>query len=426
MYTYKVMIHPNNKQETKIRRTLNKCIECNNIIYDYLDSFVKNKTKLPSCYDVRKWFTKKKKELDNVTIEKRVNKTKKEQIREHLDALFYDVSNDALKQEIKDTYNSFIRYFNKVSKYPVKKEYNRYKKSFYVDAYKIKITDKHVRLEKIANNQKENRLILNYIRLAEANRIPTDVKYYNPRIELIGDSFWLVITVDEAPVKKTREKSDEVIGIDVNINSVYTSDNTEYIRITKTNKYKKELKRFKRIQRRLSNKYLLIEEYNKIAKVKKKYKDFKNYQKNLVIKRKKQKRLNNLVDSDIDNIITQIINKSPKTLCIESLDVNDMKEYHKNNNIDKKEKKYIAKGIQVNPFRKFIKRLEERVIKENIKIIEASQWYKSSKLCSNCNNVKEKLKLSDRTYKCSKCGLEINRDYNASINLKKYALKNAY
>ena len=38
MYTYKVMIHPNNKQETKIRRTLNKCIECNHIVYDYLDN----------------------------------------------------------------------------------------------------------------------------------------------------------------------------------------------------------------------------------------------------------------------------------------------------------------------------------------------------------------------------------------------------
>ena len=426
MYTYKVMIHPNNKQETKIRRTLNKCIECNNIIYDYLDSFIKSKTKLPSIYEVRKWFTIKKRELDKETIKKRLNKTKKEQISEHLDTLFYDVSNDALKQEIKDTYNSFIRFFKKVSKYPVKKEYNRYKKSFYVDPYKIKIIDKHVRLEKIANNQKENRLILNYIRLAEVNRIPTDVKYYNPRIELIGDSFWLVITVSETPVKKTREKSDEVNGIDVNINSVYTSDNTEYIRITKSNKYKKTLKRFKRIQRRLSNKYLLIEEYNKISKAKKKYKDFKNYQKNLLIKRKIQKRLNNLIDSDIDNIITQIINKNSKTLCIESLDVNDMKEYHKDSNHNNKEKRYIAKGIQVNPFGKFIKRLEERTNKEDIKIIKADKWYKSSKLCSNCNNIKENLRLSDRTYKCSKCGLEINRDYNASINLKKYALKNAY
>ena len=46
MYTYKVRIHPNNKQATKIRRTLNKCIECQNIVYDYLDSFIKSKTNM--------------------------------------------------------------------------------------------------------------------------------------------------------------------------------------------------------------------------------------------------------------------------------------------------------------------------------------------------------------------------------------------
>ena len=71
MYTYKVMIHPNNKQETKIRRTLNKCIECNNIIYDYLNSFVKNNNTFPKCSDVRKWFTSQKTLLDNETIKKR-------------------------------------------------------------------------------------------------------------------------------------------------------------------------------------------------------------------------------------------------------------------------------------------------------------------------------------------------------------------
>lgn len=70
MYSYKVMIHPNNKQETKIRRTLNKCIECNNIIYDYIDSFIKNNEKIPSCSDVRKWFTIQKSILDNEVINK--------------------------------------------------------------------------------------------------------------------------------------------------------------------------------------------------------------------------------------------------------------------------------------------------------------------------------------------------------------------
>ena len=44
-------------------------------------------------------------------------------------------------------------------------------------------------------------------------------------------------------------------------------------------------------------------------------------------------------------------------------------------------------------------------------------FYPSSKTCSNCRKVKKDLKLSDRIYKCS-CGLDIDRDLNASINLK--------
>ena len=88
MYTYKVMIHPNNKQATKIRRTLNKCIECQNIVYDYLDSFLKSNTKLPSCGDVRKWFTLQKQIKDSEAIKARMNMTKKEMINNHLDTLF--------------------------------------------------------------------------------------------------------------------------------------------------------------------------------------------------------------------------------------------------------------------------------------------------------------------------------------------------
>ena len=92
MYTYKVMIHPNNKQATKIRCTLNKCIECQNIVCDYLDSFLTNEGKIPSCSDVRKWFTIQKKNKDNEVIQARMNMTKKEMIKNHLNTLFYDVS----------------------------------------------------------------------------------------------------------------------------------------------------------------------------------------------------------------------------------------------------------------------------------------------------------------------------------------------
>ena len=80
----------------------------------------------------------------------------------------------------------------------------------------------------------------------------------------------------------------------------------------------------------------------------------------------------------------------------------------------------IAKGIQENPFRKFLKTLEARVIKVGIHIIYADKWYPSSKKCNRCGYIKEDLKLSDRVFVCPNCSLKINRDYNAAINLNNY------
>ncbi len=416
MYSYKVMIHPNNKQETKIRRTLNKCIECNNIIYDYIDSFIKNNEKIPSCSDVRKWFTIQKGILDNEAINKRKNLTKKEMRSNHLDTLFYDVSNDALKQEIKDTYNSFMRYFKKLSKYPVKKKYNNYKKSFYVDPYKIEFSDKKVRLEKIANNQKQNRQKLNYINLAEKDRIPTSVLYYNPRVILEGDSFYIVVSVNDKNIapKKKIETTSNIIGIDVNIKSVVTSDNDVYKAITFNESYKKALKKEKRAQKKLSRKYI------KTKNIKKSLKESKNYNKQRQIKNKYTTRINNLKKSHIDYIVTSLINKRPKIICIEDLDVKEMKEK------GTRTSKYISKGIQQNPFSKFLKTLEDRCNNYGIKIIKVDRYYPSSKTCSNCNYKKEDLKLSDRTFVCPNCGLKINRDYNAAINIKRYALEKLF
>ena len=88
-----------------------------------------------------------------------MNLTHKEQRSNHLDVLFYDVSNDALKQTVKDTYASFVKWFKKLSKMPVSKRYNDYKKSFYVDPYRIQFTDRHVKLEKISNSIKKKKII---------------------------------------------------------------------------------------------------------------------------------------------------------------------------------------------------------------------------------------------------------------------------
>ena len=405
MYTYKVVIHPNNKQRTKILRTMNKCIECQNIIYDLLKGYLDRNERIPSCLEIRKMFTLIKKEKDDEVINKRKGMTKKEMIDNHLDTLFYDVSNDALKQTVKDTYKAFVRFFKKESKFPNRKSYKDKTKSFYVDPYKIEFTDKKVKLEKIANNQKSNRQVLNYISLAEKNRIPLDVKYYNPRVVFDGDRFYIVVAVDDeyAPKKKIKEKVDEVIGIDLNISTIVLSNNKKYKSINKERRIKKITRKLKLLQRKSSRRYI------NALNNKKKLKDAKNFIKVKKLIRKCYKRLSNLRDDYINKVVDDILYKPPKRIVIETLDIKSMQQNKK-----------ISSLIQISSFRKFINTLKEKCVKQNVLITEADKYYPSSKMCSTCGSIKKELLLSERVYYCEACEYVINRDLNAAINLSKY------
>ena len=405
MYTYKVVIHPNNKQRTKILRTMNKCIECQNIIYDLLKGYLDRNERIPSCLEIRKMFTLIKKEKDDEVINKRKGMTKKEMIDNHLDTLFYDVSNDALKQTVKDTYKAFVRFIKKEGKFPNRKSYKDKTKSFYVDPYKIEFTDKKVKLEKIANNQKSNRQVLNYISLAEKKRIPLDAKYYNPRVVFDGDRFYIVVAVDDeyAPKKKIKEKVDEVIGIDLNISTIVLSNNKKYKSINKERKIKKATRKLKLLQRKASRRYI------NALNNKKKLKDAKNFIKVKKLIRKCYKCLSNLRDDYINKVVDDILYKPPKRIVIETLDIKSMQQNKK-----------ISSLIQISSFRKFINTLKEKCIKQNVLITEADKYYPSSKMCSTCGSIKKELLLSERVYCCEACEYVINRDLNAAINLAKY------
>ena len=53
---------------------------------------------------------------------------------------------------------------------------------------------------------------------------------------------------------------------------------------------------------------------------------------------------------------------------------------------------------------------------ENKEVIQVSKWFASTQICSNCK-CKQKMNQQDRTYECSNCGISIDRDYNASLNI---------
>ena len=66
----------------------------------------------------------------------------------------------------------------------------------------------------------------------------------------------------------------------------------------------------------------------------------------------------------------------------------------------------------------FVNKLKQKAVEYKTKIVEAPRFFASSKTCYCCGEKKDKLSLSERTYHCDKCGVEIDRDINAALNLK--------
>ena len=84
--------------------------------------------------------------------------------------------------------------------------------------------------------------------------------------------------------------------------------------------------------------------------------------------------------------------------------------------------KHLAEKIAEQKFYEFKRQMKYKCEFNKIEFFEADRWYPSSKACSCCKNNKKDLKLTDRTYICNECGLVIDRDKNASINLGNYKL----
>lgn len=311
-----------------------------------------------------------------------------------------EVSNNVTKQAIKDACNAYKRFFKGQCKHPRLKSKRRSAPSFYQDSVKIRFTNTHVKVEGFSMSKKHNKQKLNRIKLCEKGRIPTNCKYTNPRFTYDG-LYWYVsvgIEVDD----NTTLPSNEGIGIDLGIKDLAVcSDKNTYKNINKTQKIKKLEKRKRRLQRSISRRY----EKNKKGV---------NYCKTCnIIKREKEllkvsKRLTNIRHNYLHQITSEIVKRKPSFICMEDLNVSGMMK-----------NKHLSKAVQQQGFYEFRRQIEYKSEWNNIQVIIADRFFPSSKLCSYCGNIKKDLKLSDRIYKC-KCGNVIDRDFQASLNLKIY------
>lgn len=370
----KVRLKPRNNQEKLLwqssgtaRWAYNHCLD------KQIKNYAENKTFL-SNHDIRKQITQLKKEEEFSWLS--------------------NVSAQIPKQAIKDCCAAYVNFFKKKSSFPRFKSKKKSKPSFYVDNHKIKFSYKKVYVEKIG-----------YITLAEFGRIPftEETKYSNPRITFDG-KYWYVsvgIKITEFSEEK-KEKNNLVLGIDLGIKEfAVISNGRKFGNINKTKKVKKLKKKLRRMQRKVSRKYLKNKDGNKFIKTN----NIVKLEKKIVLIHRK---LRNIRENHIYEIIDYLVKTKPDKIIIENLNIKGMMK-----------NRHLAKAIQEQCWYKFITLLAHKCEEHGMELFRVDRFFASSKICSNCGCIKTDLKLKDRVYVCNDCGNELDRDLNAAINLSK-------
>jgi putative transposase len=185
-----------------------------------------------------------------------------------------------------------------------------------------------------------------------------------------------------------------IVGIDMGVKTLMQLSTGECVANEHINKL--HYKRLKRYQRMMSRR-----KYNSTH-----YKDIKNTfdKKNAYIK--------NFRKDLIQKATTEIV-KHNMVVAIEDLNVKGMVSNHK-----------LASAISDCGFGMIRRFLEYKSAKYGTLLLKVGRFFPSSKKCSGCGHVKEKLSLSEREFICEECGLVIDRDTNAAINILAEALFN--
>ena len=310
------------------------------------------------------------------------------------------VSNNVTKQAVKDACSAYRNFFKGHQKFPRFKSRKKSMPKFYQDNIKIKFSETHVKLEGFSSGRKAGRQKINWVRLAEHGRIPTDAAYKNPRISFDGLNWWISVGI-EYP-NREEQPSNDGIGIDLGIKDfAVCSDTSRYKNINKTQTVKKLEKRRCRLQRSVSRKYEKNKKGGSYCKT------------NNIIKKEKlllkvNHRLADIRKNYLNQTTSEIVNRKPRFICIEDLNVSGMMK-----------NRHLSRAVQNQGFFEFRKQLAYKCSDNGIQLIAADRFYPSSKLCSCCGRIKKDLKLSDRIYRCS-CGNIIDRDFQAALNLKAY------
>ena len=368
MKTYKVKLKLNNKQKTRLFRNASVSRFAYNLTIELQEENYKKGNKFLSDSEIRKIITKRK---------------------QNDLAWLYDYNCDIVKQAVKDACKAYKKFFNKKSKKPRFHSKKNSRTSFYVDGWKLKIENGYVKIP-----------LCTKIKLYEKDYIPEGLNYQNSRITFDGIDWWLSVGL---PIEiEQYELTDEIVGIDLGLKELATCSNgVVFHNVAKSNEYQKVNKSLKQKQKQISRKYEMNKQSDKFIRTKNINKLERRIQ-------KKRIRLQNIKKDYFHKSSTALVRTKPKAIVLEHLNVAGMRK-----------NKYLSHSLQETSISTFKQMLISKAESHGIEVVFADRFYPSSQICSHCGS-RRSIKLSERIYKCPVCGLEIDRDLNASINLKHY------
>lgn len=370
---HKIKLYPTAYQITKIHTVINTYRAVYNIALGIQIDTYNNGKKYIQYYDMCKIFS-----------DMRKNDPKYEWLNE--------ITMSTIRQALVDLDHAYKNFFNKFRLFPKFKSKRYSKKSFMIrsDRIYIRNTD-YIQIPDIG------------VIYTKTHNLPIGGRVYNASIVFDGYFYWFTCQYEREQIYLDCNKS-KPIGIDVGVRNMITTSNGDFYKFSDTSKYEKRLKRQQRRLQKSYNYYIA-----ESMRTKTKYEDVpksKNMQKRLLARFKTIQKIKNKRKNDMHTATKRIVDSNPSAIVIEDIRTRQL--------------------IQTTPwirkhkpcFGMIHQMLKYKAEDRNIPIIVANHNYPSSQICSRCGN---KHKVYHHTYKCPICGLKIDRDLNAAINLENLA-----
>ena len=370
--TYKFRVYPNDEQKIFI----NKTFEITRYTYNYyLDKMINNGYVKP--------YTNIQDYVDNLKYEA---------------TFLQEIDSVVIRRSLFNLDNAYQKMFNKQGGYPKFK--SKYEKNSYntVAVYGKYKDKEYCNIELNLQTRQIKLPKLKWVDIrGYRNTDNINGKLKNATISKEPNGKYYVSVLYEIPDIKTIAKPRTIVGIDIGIKKLLTlSDGTIINNIHTQEKYQK---RIKRKQRELSRKIKGSTNYYKCKK-------------ELAI-----------LYSKLANSRKHYIHKITKSITDE-YDIITCEKLITQKMIIKGKKNKLSTKINDATFSEIIRQLSYKAKFKGKRFYQINIYYPSSQICSRCDNQDKKYKdLNEREYICTKCGMKLDRDFNASINIMFEGLK---